>query len=225
MSGTNSSKSPPRSGRATRAYQHALRGAEEMRTRLAREAARILAEEGGRDYAAVKRKAAERLALSEPKHLPSNEEIEHELRRYLELFQGKQLLSRLTYFRSAALEAMRFLHCFDPRLVGSVLVGTVTEGASIELHVSAESPEEIGLWLTEHSISFEQTERRLRFGGDRYKTLPAIRFSAGKMTIELCVFDRRSVREAPLSPMDGKPMKRANLREVEVLTARIGEHP
>ncbi len=196
-----------------------------MRTRLAREAARILAEEGARDYAAVKRKAAERLALPEAKHLPSNEEIEHELRQYLELFQGKQLSNRVTTLRGVAIEAMRFLHCFDPRLVGSVLAGTVTEGAAIELHVSAESPEEIGLWLTEHKIPFGQTERRLRFGGDRYETLPAFRFTADEVAIELCVFNRRSVRETPMSPTDGKPMKRANLREVETLTGRTGGNP
>src|SRR5437762_3289765 len=141
MSGRNSSKSPPRSARATRAHQHALRGAEEMRLRLAREAARIMAEEGARDYAAVKRKAAQRLALADAKHLPSNEEIEHELRQYLALFQGKQLSGRLTHLRGVALEAMRFLHPFEARLVGAVLHGTVTEGTVIELHISADTLE------------------------------------------------------------------------------------
>lgn len=222
MSEKTSSKSAPRSRRATRAYQHAVAGAEELRLRLAREAARIMAEEGVRDYAAVKRKAAERLSLPDAKHLPSNEEIEHELRGYLELFQGKQLSGRLAHLRRVALEAMRFLHPFDPRLVGSVLAGTVTEGAIVELHVSADTPEALGLWLDENEIPYEQTERRLRFGGDRYDVVPAYRFSADEVTIELCVFDHRAVRETPLSPVDGKPMKRANPREVETLLTLEG---
>jgi hypothetical protein len=217
MSERNSSKSTSRSGRVTRASQHALAGAEELRLRLAREAARIMAEEGKRDYAAVKRKAAERLALPDAKHLPSNEEIEHELRRYLELFQGKALSGRVAQLRRITLEAMRFLHPYDPRLVGSVLTGTVTEGSIVELHISAETPEDVGLWLDEHEIPFEHTERRLRFGGDRYDNIPALRFTADAVTIELCVFNHRSIRETPLSPVDGKPMKRANLREVETL--------
>jgi hypothetical protein len=190
-----------------------------MRTRLAHEAARIMAEGGTRDFAAAKRKAAARLASPETQHLPSNEEIERELRRYLELFQGSKLPDRVAQMRGIALEAMRFLHLFEPRLVGAVLIGTVTEHAVIELHVSADTPEEVGLWLTEHEIPFEQLEKRLRFGGDRYEALPTYRFLADEMVIEVSVFDRRSVREAPLSPVDGKPMRRASMREVETLVA------
>jgi len=178
-----------------------------------------MAEDGKRDFAAVKRKAAERLALPEAKHLPSNEEIERELRRYLELFQGKELPTRVAQMRRVALEAMRFLHQYDPRLVGSTLTGTVTEGAAVELHVSAETPEDVGLWLGEHRIVFEQSERRVRFGGDRYEAIPMLRFDAEDVPVDLFIFDRRSIRETPLSPVDGKPMKRANLREVAALVA------
>ncbi len=219
MSGRNSSKYSLRTGRTGRAREHALHSAEELRTRLAREAARIMAESGLRDYAAAKRKAVERLALPDAKHLPSNEQIEFELRQYLKLFQGTRLADRVALLRRVALEAMRFLHRFDPRLVGSVLSGAVVENAVIELHISADTPEEVGLWLTEHEIPFEYAERRLRFGGDRYQVLPAIRFVAEEVTIELCIFDPRSVREVPLSPIDGKPMKRANRREVETLVS------
>jgi hypothetical protein len=187
-----------------------------MRTRLAREAARIMAE-GTRDYATAKRKAAERLASPDTRHLPSNEEIERELRQYLELFQGAKLPNRLAHLRELALDAMRFLQTFDPRLVGPVLTGTVTEYAVIELHVSADTPEQIALWLDENAIPYEQSERRVRFGGDRYEALPAYRFTADDVTVELCVFNRRSVRETPLSPVDGRPMKRANIAEVETL--------
>lgn len=213
----SSSRSPGR------AHQHAMHGAEEMRTRLAREAARIMAEGGTRNYAVAKRKAAERLAAPETRHLPSNEEIEHELRQYLELFHGAQLPNRVAHLRTIALDAMHFLERFDPRLVGPILGGAVTEHAIVELHVSADTPEEVGLWLAEHTIPYEQSEKRLRFGGDRLETLPSYRFTADDVMVELCVFDRRSVREMPLSPVDGKPMKRANVREVEALVAPAGE--
>lgn len=189
-----------------------------MRLRLAREAARIMAEGGTRDFATAKRKAAERLAAPETRHLPSNEEIEYELRQYLELFQRAALPSRLARLREIALEAMRFLQPFDPRLVGPVLVGTVTEHSAIELHVSADTPEAIALWLSENEIPFEQAEKRLRFGGDRYEAIPTFQFRADDVPIEVCVFDHRSVREIPLSPVDGRPMRRAGLGEVEKLT-------
>jgi hypothetical protein len=188
-----------------------------MRARLAHEAARIMAEGGTRDFATAKRKAAERLAAPETRHLPSNEEIERELRQYLNLFHAAALPSRVAHLRGIALEAMRFLQPFEPRLVGAVLAGVVTEYAIVELHVSADTPEAIGLWLAEHAIPYEQTEKRLRFGGDRYEARPAFRFSADDVTIEVTVFDHRAMREPPLSPVDGKPMRRADVREVEAL--------
>lgn len=195
-----------------------------MRARLAREAARIMAEGGPRDFAGAKRKAAARLASPDTRHLPSNEEIEFELRRYLELFQGGQLPNRAAHLRGIALEAMRFLQAFEPRLVGPVLVGTVTEHAAVELHVSADTPEEIPLWLAEHAIPFEQSERRVRFGGDRYEIVPTYGFSVDDVTVEISYFGRRAMRETPLSPVDGKPMRRASLREVETLVELAGDN-
>ena len=181
-----------------------------------------MAEGGTRDFATAKRKAAERLASPETRHLPSNEEIERELRQYLNLFQRDALPSRVAHLRGIALEAMRFLQPFEPRLVGPVLAGVVTDYTIVELHVSADTPETIGLWLTDHTIPYEQTEKRLRFGGERYEVLPAFRFTADDVTIEVSVFDHRTVREPPLSPVDGKPMRRADLREVEALL-RLGD--
>jgi hypothetical protein len=216
MSGKNFSR-PNRSGRAERAHQHAVHGAEEMRIHLAREAARIMAESGLRDFAAAKRKAAQRLAAPDTRHLPSNEEIEHELQQYLSLFQGKRLPQRVTHLRGIALEAMRFLSAFEPRLVGAVLGGAVTEGTIVEIHASADTPEAVAHWLDEHGIPFEQSERRLRFGGDRHEMLPVYQFTADDVTVEVCVFDRAAARENPLSPVDGKPMRRASLRDVEAL--------
>jgi hypothetical protein len=93
----------------------------------------------------------------------------------------------------------------------------VTSASAIELHVAADTPEELGLWLAEHAIPYEQGERRLRFGGERHAVLPLFRFTADDATIELLLFDRLSARETPLSPVDGRPMRRAGLREVEAL--------
>jgi hypothetical protein len=119
--------------------------------------------------------------------------------------------------RELAAEAMHFLEKFEPRLVGPVLSGTVTSTSAIELHLTADTPEEIGFWLDDHGIPYKQADRRLRFGGDRYEAYPAYSFTADGVPVELCVFGHRHARETPLSPVDGKPMKRANRREVEML--------
>lgn len=199
-----------------------------LRTRIATLAARLMAEEGVGDYAAAKRKALSRLNLPEARHLPSNREIEAALREHLALFHGRKLTERLQRLRRVAAQAMRFLERFAPRLTGPALSGTVTSASEIQLHVSAETPEEIGLWLQEHSIPFAQAERRLRFGGDRYEVLPCFRFTADAQPIELVVFTPRQAREPPLSPVDGRPMPRASLKEVEQLLRAadgVGDSP
>lgn len=193
------------------------RGENLKRQHITAEAARIMVEEGVSDFHMAKRKAAVRLNLPATKHLPTNQEVEAALQEYLHLFHAHRLDTGLRHLRMLAIEAMHFLARFKPLLVGPVLRGTVTPGSEIQLHVSADTPEEIAFLLQEHHIPFEQAERRLRFGGERYETLPAYRFVAGGVTIELCIFSLRSVRETPLSPVDGKPMKRANIKEVENL--------
>ncbi|MCR4300790.1 MAG: hypothetical protein NUV51_04195 [Sulfuricaulis sp.] len=189
----------------------------ELRQHIATDAARIMAEEGVGDFQTAKRKAAARLGLPETKHLPGNDEVDSALQEYLRLFHGSRLPQSVRRLRELAAEAMRFLSSFDPRLVGPVLSGTITSATEIEIHLTADTSEEIGFWLLEHSIPYQQVDRRLRFGGDRQETFPAYRFTADNVRIELCVFDRREAREVPLSSVDGKPMKRANLREVEGL--------
>lgn len=195
----------------------------ELRQHIATDAARIMAEEGVRDFQTAKRKAAARLGLPETKHLPGNDEVDSALQEYLRLFHGGRLTQSVRRLRELAAEAMRFLSRYDPRLVGPVLSGTVTSASEIEIHLIADTSEEIGFWLQEHAIPYEQTNRRLRFGGDRQEMFPAYRFTADNVPIELCVFDRREARESPLSPVDGKPMKRANLKEVENLISEGAE--
>ena len=198
-------------------------GADQLRQHIAMDAARIMAEEGVNDFHTAKRKAAARLGLPETKHLPGNDEVNSALQEYLRLFQAGRLIQSLHRLRRLAAEAMRFLAKFEPRLVGPVLSGTVTSASAIELHLTADTPEEIGFWLQDHGIPFTQSDRRLRFGGERHETFPAYSFTADGVPVELCVFGRREVRETPLSPVDGKPMRRANLREVENLMNGSGQ--
>jgi len=192
-------------------------GADATRQHISREAARIMAEEGVRDFRIAKRKAAERLNLPETRHLPSNQEVEQALAEHLQLFHAKDLPQTLQHLRRLAVEAMRLLERFEPRLVGSLLSGNVTRFSEIQLHVAADTPELVAFFLQEHGIPYEETSKRLRFGGDRSEMVPVYGFQAGDTTIEVSVFNPKAAREAPLSPVDGLSMKRAPLKEVEAL--------
>lgn len=208
-----------RSGRALRrpAPENADRG---VRQRIVAEAARIMVEESVRDYQLAKRKAIQRLNLPWDKNLPGNAEIEAALTDYLRLFHGTRLEADLRRLRRLALDAMRFLERFDPRLVGAVLGSAVVADTPIQLHITADTPETVRLWLQEHGIPFEQSERYMRFGGERQENVPQFRFTADGITVELYVFALEDARAAPLSPVDGRPMKRASRRDVEHLLAQ-----
>lgn len=190
-----------------------------LRRRLAQEAARIMAEDGVRDFATAKRKAAARLNQVENHHLPSNREIEDALTEYLHLFHGRDLPRALRAHLEVAIEAMRLLERFSPRLTGPLLNGLVTPFADIPIHAFPDDPEQLAVWLHEQGIPFEENNRRLRFGGDRQETVPGFRFFAGDIQIDVTALPPEAAREAPLSPVDARPMRRANLKDVERLLA------
>ncbi|MFQ5993520.1 MAG: hypothetical protein ACE5K1_00385 [Acidiferrobacterales bacterium] len=203
--------------RSARTPKAVLGADEHTRQHIAAEAARIMSDEGVRDFQMAKRKAANRLNIANNKRLPTNQEIEAALQAYLQLFHAARLTDTLNKLRAVALEAMRFLGAFAPRLVGPVLSGTVTPYSVVQLHVRADTPEQIGLLLDDHNIPFEEIDKRLRFGGDRYERCPVYRFTADTCPIEVYVFSPLNGREPPLSPVDGKPMQRATIKQVERL--------
>ena len=75
------------------------------RQMLAQEAARIIVDQGIRDYRVAKTKAAERLDMRDRGSLPGNAEIEQAVSEHLRLFAGDSHLDLLRLMRSAALSA------------------------------------------------------------------------------------------------------------------------
>lgn len=186
------------------------------RQRFVDVAARIMAEEGVRDFQLAKRKAAARLNLPEGRNWPANFEIERALEAHLALFHTDIETTRLR-LRQAALSLMAFFERFEPRLVGQVMTGWVTKFSVVQLHVRADTPEEFDLFLQDQGIPFEQTGRRYRFGGERIEEVPTFHFSAQDVPVEVSLFDNRTYREAPLSPIDGRPMARLNRKDLQML--------
>jgi hypothetical protein len=195
--------------------------AENLRRALAQEAARIMAEHGIRDFLVAKRKAAERFGVSDGAAvLPKNSEIEEALVAYQRLFGGASRLEALHAQRSAALSAMRYLQEFEPRLVGAVLAGTATEHSEVQLHLFADRAESVTLKLIDQGIPHEVTERRVKLNPERIRAFPGVRFEMHDQPIEATVFPPDAIRQAPVSPVDGRPMRRANALEVEALLER-----
>lgn len=190
---------------------------QQMRVRIAQEAARLMAEEGIHDFYTAKRKAAQHLGAPDTRNMPRNLEVEAALQEYQRLFRGREQAIHLRALRESAVQAMRFLAAFNPRLVGPVLSGTAGRHAEITLHLFADTPEEISLFLIESNIPFQAADKRVRLSREQWQEYPAFEFHAGDHRVELIVFPLGGRREAPRSPVDGRPMCRAGVEEVEAL--------
>ncbi|MEZ5459076.1 MAG: hypothetical protein R3E65_07145 [Steroidobacteraceae bacterium] len=193
--------------------------AENLRRALAQEAARVMAEHGIRDFLFAKRKAAERFGVVDGAVLPRNSEIEDALAEYQRLFGGEQHVESLYAQRLAAAEAMRALGDFQPRLVGAVLTGTATEHAHVQLHVFADRAETVAFRLMDQGIPYEMGEKRLKLNAERVLLQPTIELEIDAQPVEVVVFPVDGIRQSPVSPVDGRPMRRADLAEVEALLA------
>jgi hypothetical protein len=192
-------------------------GDERARLMVAQETARIIVNQGVRDYGLAKKKAAERLGLTNRGSLPGNAEIEKAVSEHLQLFAGDFHPDLLHNMRQAALSAMQMLSTFTPRLVGPVLNGTADANSAVNLHVFSDSPEAVAHALEINGINYKPYERRLRSRRDRTETYAGFEFHHGEASVQATIFPVDGIRQAPISPIDGKPMRRADEKAVREL--------
>jgi hypothetical protein len=187
------------------------------RASVADEAARIIQEQGLNDFRVAKEKAVERLGLKSNGPLPSNGEIEKALGERNRIFLGDRHLYHLRQLRQSAIKVMHSLAPYHPRLVGPVLSGNSTEYSTIDLHLFNDSAETISVTLDVLRIHHRAAQFRHRFRRDQAERFPGYRFDSDEHEFSATVFPVLRRRIAPLSPVDGKPMTRADVRELERL--------
>lgn len=192
---------------------------DQMRRRIAVEAARLISEHGIRDYHLAKRKAAERLGVPVDAALPKNAEIEDALREHQRLFDADEQPRRLRELRECARDAMRFFARFEPRLVGAVLDGSADRHSAVCLHLFSDEPESVAGFLDERGIPYEQQSRQLRLTRDARREFPVFMFSAGDTPVDVTVLPQELARQAPLDRNGEKPMRRAALATLDELLA------
>lgn len=201
---------------------------DEIRVLIAQEAARLMYEEGVREYRDAKRKAGRRFgaekALSLGSHLPTNAEIHSELQRLLGLYEEKVLPERLLHLRLIALRLMELLADFRPHLVGSVLSGTVTERSDIDLHLFADSSEEVEDYLEARDVGFEQEVVTIRHGGE-FIDYSHLYLEEEGVVVECTVYPLADLHRIPKSSITGKAMERATTKQLRRLLATMTEPP
>ena len=201
------------------AHMHAQTRIRERRQQLAHEAARLMAEGGIRDYHQAKLKAAQRLGIHDDASLPRNREIEDALRDYQRLFLGTDQAAEVRRRREVAVNALEFFRDFDPRLVGATLEGTADANSEVALQLHCDDADAIPRWLDEHGIPAQSRSRHLRLDRQRESDFPVWVFSAERLSFDITVLPFDVLRQAPLSSVDGKPMRRASLVQLRALLA------
>jgi len=197
-----------------------MRKPDRIREQVAVEAARLMYEDGVREYRDAKRKAAKRFGpektLSLGAHLPSNAEIHEELARLIAAHEETELPARLVALRLTALSYLELFEPFSPYLVGSVLSGAVTQRSDIDIHLFAESVEEVEELLEQHGLRFETETVSIRKGG-RINDYTHIYLEDRGVPVECSVYPVEERRNRTVSSITGKPMERANLKQLKRL--------
>jgi len=196
-----------------------------IRQMIAQKAARMMAEDGIHDFAYAKKKAGKQLGVSENSALPTNAEIEEEIRLYHEIYNADEQPLELEKLRKAALITMQLFERFNPYLTGSVLDGTAGKFAQTNIHLFADSAKEVEMFLLNMQIPFESSEKSYRLSDkpskdkkDRVrKTVPVFTLETELGVQKLSVFDVDDLRIATKKATDGANAERLDIAQLRAL--------
>lgn len=202
-----------------------------LRQRIAQLAARMIADEGIADYGHAKRKAGKQLGITEDHCMPTNAEIEEEIKIFHEIYNSEDQPEALRQLRENALVVMQLLERFNPHLTGAVLDGTAGKYAATDIHLYAESLKDVEMFLLNLQVPYETNEKTYRThndkrGNDR-KKVPIFTLEGPNGMIRLSVFDADAPRNPPKSLIDGQAMNKANAANLAALIAasKLSENP
>lgn len=198
-----------------------------LRQMIAQQAARMMAEDGVSDFGYAKKKAGRQLGVTDNTIMPSNAEIEEELKLYNTLFLSEEQPENLRELRVNALFTMQLLERFNPHLTGAVLDGTAGIMSETHIHLFADSVKDVEMFLLNQQIPFDVNEKSYRIindgkrdkKGDSRKTVPVFTLETDKGLIKLSVFDVDNIRVATKRAADGSNAERLNIEGVKSLLA------
>ena len=198
---------------------------DQLRQLIAQKAAMLMAEDGISDYAYAKKKAGKQLGVSDNSVLPSNAEIEEEVRLYHEIFNADEQPIELAKLRQAALMTMQLFAKFNPHLTGSVLDGSAGKFAQTNIHLFADSAKEVEMFLLNQQIPFESSEKSYRLSDKPSKdkkekvrkTVPVFTLETELGLQKLSVFEIDDIRVSTKRTNDGSNAERMDIIELKQL--------
>jgi hypothetical protein len=182
-----------------------------LRRAIASAAARLMAEEGIDDYGAAKRKAARSLGAGDSEALPTNEEVEIELRAWQSLFQEDEQRERVHDLRATALEVMQLLAEFNPYLTGGALDGTAGRYSAVDLDLFADSSKDVEIALLSRGISYDIIDNR------RVGLEAQLRLEWNDLPVNISVYPATVERQQARSATGGRGRQRVRADAVREL--------
>jgi len=119
---------------------------------IAAAAARLVVEDG-MEYGDAKRRAAR--AFGRRAALPGNEQVEDEVRRYIELFCPEEQAAELAALRRLAQRWMQRLAEFRPHLAGAAWRGTATRRSALHLDLYCDDAKSAEIALINAGVHFD----------------------------------------------------------------------
>ena len=81
----------------------------------------------------------------------------------------------------------------------------------------SDSPEAVAAALEARGFRLHDSQRRYRFGREMTEQIPGYELVVDDEELQVMVFPERGSNHSPLSPVDGKPMRRASRSAVLAL--------
>ena len=172
---------------------------------IAAAAARLIVEEG-LEYGAAKRRAVRDLGLPARTALPNNDEVEAEVRDYIQLFCADTQPAELRALRELAYEWMEHMAAFRPYLGGAVWHGTATRLSDIYIQLFCDDSKSAEIALIDHHVDYEP-RTVAGFHGDAVEALSVhapSRALGTEVGVHLMIYDLDDMRGAMRPDAQGR---------------------
>lgn len=179
-----------------------------LRAELAALAARFVVEDG-LDYGSAKRKAARRLLGDRPAHdaLPSNDEIEQQVREELALFHADTQPAELLQLRRAALALMEEFADFNPHLAGAVWNGTANALSALQVMLFTDDGKGVEIHCIDRGIAYQVGDASHYAGRGRVERLDLhwpVGGTGETVAAHLTLYPEKDIRGALLPDAQGR---------------------
>lgn len=194
-----------------------------LRAAIAREAARLMVDEGIEQYFHAKHQAAQ--ALMGPRVssicLPSNREIRAALLTRARWLEGPARTARLKEMRGLSLHLMDLLQDYQPRLIGSVVSGAIHARSDIDLQLFTDRDDRVEQVLEEEGLDWEREDKHIAGPGGAQHFLH-FHFAVEDIPVELSVYPPWALDQPSSCSITGQAIDRVPIGRVAVLFRALG---